>query len=80
MDLKKKNLTKAQGGLYRTLCLALSFANLCKAPHIEAKEVKASFYPLIAKKELFVITIHGKPKMVAVPYLEFLNLLEKVSQ
>lgn len=44
-----------------------------RAPFYGVKHVQTHLYKLIAKKESFVITVHGKPKMYAVPYHDFLD-------
>jgi len=50
--------------------------NLLKAPHFGVREFKEKISSLLNKRETLVLTDHGEPTGVLVPYADMLELLD----
>lgn len=55
-------------------------ASLLKAPHIGIKDLKENLSKLLGSKDPLVITDHGKPVDVIVPYEDMLNLIDIIEE
>ena len=56
--------------------------NLLKAPHIGIREFKERISSLLNQRKTLILTDHGEPSSVLVPYadmLELLDILEEIN-
>ncbi len=56
--------------------------DLLKAPHVGVREFKAKMSSLLDKRRTLVVTEHGEPTSVVVPYqdmMELLDILEEIN-
>jgi prevent-host-death family protein len=50
--------------------------NLLKAPHVGIREFKEKISSLLNKRKTLVLTDHGEPASVLIPYADMLELLD----
>ena len=50
--------------------------NLLKAPHVGIREFKEKISSLLNKRKTLVLTDHGQPASVLIPYSDMLELLD----
>lgn len=57
--------------------MRLRFIDLVKARWINGTEYRRNLAKYLKSKDVGIITIDGKPKMVAIPYGTMIKILEK---